>query len=153
MRSNCKYDQPWMFCHYWSRKTSCWFHFEQHNSVPPIWNSVAENISEDTWQLMDKIFTETALAWEKQINKNTVHHSHVGFGPEYKDLCHHAEQLLSLRVQVFQPPGSEINLTKHIHNTEFVKQKHMPEIITNITSQYHLLSFLQLKINDWLLNS
>lgn len=50
---------------------------------------------------------------------------HMRFGPEYKDLCHHAEQLLSLRVRLFQPAGSETrqNKTHHIITTEFIPVK------------------------------
>lgn len=35
----------------------------------------------------------------RRISKNTIMcHPHMRFGPEHKDLCHHAEQLLSIRV-------------------------------------------------------
>lgn len=42
-------------------------------------------------------------------------HPHMRFGPEYKDLCHHAEQLLGIRVRFLQPAGSETRQTKTHH--------------------------------------
>lgn len=53
------------------------------------------------------------------------------FSPEYKDLCHHAEQLLSLRVGLFQPAGSETKQHKNTPLTpEFIVKLsiNMPEI-------------------------
>lgn len=75
-------------------------------------------------------------------------HAHMRFGPEYKDLCHHAEQLLSLRVWLFQPAGSATNTPKHmksITDRTSVKLKdnhYMSCAIPFVYSKYFLILFL-----------
>lgn len=67
------------------------------------------------------------------------------FGPENKDLCHHAEQLLGIMVQLFQPAGSEKKHTKTHHivikNCSY-KTKPMPELAESLLSVMHLPIFV-----------
>lgn len=67
-------------------------------------------------------------------------HPHMRFGPEYKDLCHHAEQLLSVRVWLFQPAGTEAR-QKKTHRS--IIREFIP-VRVNICLKY----YLQIPLNN-----